>query len=464
MEKTKGQQLAEQLFYKTRTAGDCLPPEQIAQAEDFCRGYAAFIGQAKTEREAVQWAVGQLEAAGFVPLQAGRAYQPGEKVYRNVRDRALLAAVIGRQPLAGGVNIAASHVDSPRLDLKPQPLYEESDLAFFKTHHYGGIKKYQWGALPLALHGVVIDKQGRRQAVALGEQPDEPVFCVTDLLPHLAKDQMNRTLKEGLKGEELNVLVGGYPFRDDKQSERVKLNILALLHEKYGWTEADFLSAELCLVPAFGCREVGLDRAFLGCYGHDDRVCAYTSMMALLQAEAPERTAVCVLADKEETGSNGISGLQSDMLRFFIEDLAAPHGLSGRQVLMASKCLSADVNAAYDPTFADAYDKRNSAYAGHGVVITKYTGGGGKGDTNDATAEFMAETRCMLDEAGVQWQTGELGKVDQGGGGTVAKFIAELGVDTVDIGVPVLSMHAPFEVVAKTDVYMTYRAFAAFYR
>lgn len=460
--KTQAQLLKEKLFMKRRNAAECLEDEEIQQADRFCEPYKAFLNTCKMERETVDFTVALLEKQGFVPFDTKRKYVPGDKVYYNNRGKSIIFAAVGKRPLSEGVRIVASHIDSPRVDLKPCPLYEDNELALFKTHYYGGIKKYQWGALPLALHGVIIKKDGETIKVNVGEDPGDPIFCITDLLPHLADEQMKRGATKILKGEELNVLVGSRPFKDDKGSELVKLNILNLLNEKYGIIEADFLSAELCCVPLQNARDLGFDRSMIGAYGHDDRVCAYTSLMACLDAEDPEYTWVNVFADKEETGSDGNTGMKSAALRYFITDLAAPYGISGREVLSHSKCLSADVNAAFDPTFASVSEKNNSAYLNKGVVITKYTGAGGKSSTNDASAEFMYEVRRLLDEKEVIWQTGELGKVDAGGGGTVAKFISELNVDTVDLGVPVLSMHAPFEVVSKLDVYMTYRAFKEF--
>jgi len=461
-EKTQGELLKEKLFLKRENAGEVLSAQELAQADSFCEPYKAFLNHAKTEREAVAYTIQLLEQQGYEAFDPAKKYQAGDKVYQNNRGKALIFATIGKKPLSEGVKLLISHIDSPRLDLKPNPLYEELELGLLKTHYYGGIKKYQWAAIPLALHGVVCRRDGQKVEVCIGEEEGDPVFCVTDLLPHLGDEQMKRPLKDGIKGEELNVLIGSRPFKDDKASEKVKLNMLVLLHEKYGIVEGDFLTAELNLVPAGCARDLGLDRSMIGSYGHDDRVCAYTSYAAAVEAVAPEMTVVTVFADKEETGSNGNTGLDSDFVRYFIEDLAAPHGIAGRTVLSHSKCLSADVNCAVDPTFQDANEKRNAAYLNRGVVVTKYTGGGGKVSTNDASAEYVGEVCRALDKAGVLWQTGELGKVDFGGGGTVAKFVSYMNVDTVDVGVPVLSMHAPFEVVSKTDVYMTYRAFKAF--
>lgn len=460
--KTEAEQLAEKLLLNRKNMGLTADEATERAAQAFCDPYKEFLDACKTEREAVTRMVDMAKARGFLPFEPGKSYLPGEKVYYNNRGKALILATMGKKPLSEGVSIMASHIDSPRLDLKPSPLYEEGQIALFKTHYYGGIKKYQWTAIPLALHGVIVKKGGETLTVAIGEDPGDPVFTVTDLLPHLAKEQMRRTLNEGIKGEELNILVGCRPFKDDKQSERVKLNIMRLLNGKYGIVEADFLSAELTMVPAFGARDLGLDRSMIGSYGHDDRVCAYTSLMAALEEESPARTLVTVFADKEETGSDGNTGLHSRYLSYFIGDLARPFGLSAGQVLSKSTCLSADVNAAFDPTFGDTMEKRNCAYLNYGVVVTQYTGAGGKSGTSQASAEFMAQIRALLDGAKVTWQTGELGKVDQGGGGTVAKFVAAFNVDVVDVGVPVLSMHAPFEVVSKLDVYATYQAFRAY--
>lgn len=460
--KTEAELLAEKLLLNRKNMGLTADDAMEQAAQDFCGPYKDFLNACKTEREAVTYIVGMAEKQGYKPFEPGKAYQPGEKIYYNNRGKALILCTMGKKPLSEGVRIMASHVDSPRLDLKPVPLYEEAQLAMFKTHYYGGIKKYQWTAIPLALHGVIVKKNGETLNVALGENPEDPAFTITDLLPHLAKEQMKRTLQEGVKGEELNVLVGCRPFKDDKQSERVKLNIMKMLNEKYGIVESDFLSAELTMVPAFQARDIGLDRSMIGAYGHDDRVCAYTSLMAALECEAPEQTILTVFADKEETGSDGNTGLHSRFMAYFIEDLARPAGLSAGQVLSRSNCLSADVNAAFDPTYPDTLEKRNCAYLNYGVVITQYTGSSGKSSTSQASAEFMARVRNILDEAGVSWQTGELGKVDAGGGGTVAKFVAAFNVDVVDVGVPVLSMHAPFEIVSKLDVYSTYQAFRAY--
>ena len=461
-EKTAGQTLRETLFWEPKHAAERISEEEVQRADAFCEDYKQFLDAAKTEREAVCTAVKLAEARGFVPYCVGQVYKAGDKVYLNNRGKSLLLAVFGEAPLQEGVNLLAAHIDSPRIDLKPRPVYEDNEICYFKTHYYGGIKKYQWTAIPLSLHGVVVKRDGTVVEVKLGEDAGDPLFVITDLLPHLAKDQMSKKMTEGVAGEALNILIGSRPFKDDAASEQVKLNVLHLLQEKYGIDEADFLSAELEFTPAFSARDVGFDRSMIGAYGHDDRVCAYTALRATLDAEKPARTMVTILADKEEVGSNGNTGMQSSFLAYFIDDIAEAAGTKGRHVLSKSCCLSADVNAAFDPSYPEVTEKRNTALLNYGVVITKYTGARGKSDTSDASAEYMAQIRRTLDDANVVWQTGELGKVDQGGGGTVAMYIANLNVDTVDLGVPVLSMHSPYEVVAKLDVYMAYRAFLAF--
>ena len=454
--------LKENLFNKQKNGLLVSDEKTINEAFEFCEGYKEFLDCAKTEREAASRAIEIAEENGFVPFVFGKEYQAGDRVYINNRNKTVAFAVIGQEPLENGSRLTAAHVDSPRLDLKPNPLYEDLDLALFKTHYYGGIKKYQWTAVPLALHGVFVLKGGKTVNVKIGEEENEPKFVVNDLLPHLASEQSKRTLSEGIKGEELNVLVGSMPFKDDSESELVKLNILSLLNQKYGITEADFLSAELECVPAYKACDVGFDRSLIGAYGQDDRVCAYPALQAIIDTVSPKYTAVCILADKEETGSEGNTGLDSSFVKYVFGDLAKTQNADTSVVLRAVKCLSADVNAATDPTFKDVMEARNACYLNYGVCVTKYTGARGKSSTNDANAEFVGFVRDTLDEAGVIWQTGELGKVDIGGGGTVAKYIANLGADVIDLGVPVLSMHAPFETTSKFDVYMCYKAMKAF--
>ncbi len=461
-EKSEGKELKKALLSKKENAFLKMKSEDIKKCDKFCEGYKAFLDAAKTEREAVEYTIKLIEDNGFVEYKPGMKLKAGDKIYRNNRGKAVMMAVIGKEDIKKGVRLCAAHIDSPRLDLKQCPLYEDTEMALFKTHYYGGIKKYQWAVSPLALHGVIVKADGSKVKVTIGEDEDDPVFCVNDLLPHLAGDQMKRNLAQGIKGEELNIVIGSRPFKEDGLSDAVKLNIMQILNEKYGIVEDDFLSAELEAVPAFKAKDIGFDRSMIGAYGHDDRVCAYTALMAAVKCSNPKHTAVTVLTDKEETGSDGNTGLQSAYLKYFIADLAAEFGAEGREVLSNSQCMSADVNAAFDPTFPDVMDKRNCAFINYGVVVTKFTGARGKSGTSDASAEFVGKIRSLLDENKVIWQTGELGKVDMGGGGTVAAYIANLNVDTIDVGVPVLSMHAPFETVSKIDVYQTYKAFEAF--
>ncbi|MCQ2455054.1 MAG: aminopeptidase [Clostridia bacterium] len=460
--KSVSKELKKELFYEKKNGLLTADQAEIDKAEQYCAGYKAFLNSAKTEREAVKSAIEIAEKKGFKPFDYTKKYKSGDKVYFNNRQKTVAFAVIGKEPVQNGVNITAAHIDSPRLDLKPNPLYEEIELGLFKTHYYGGIRKYQWPTVPLALHGVFALKNGEVINVCIGEDESDPKFVVNDLLPHLATEQSKRTLADGIKGEELNVLIGSRPFKDDEGSELVKLNLLKILNEKYGITEADFLSAELEIVPAFKSCDIGLDRSMIGSYGQDDRVCAYPALTAITDIKSPVKTAVTILADKEEIGSCGNTGLESDFLTHVIGDLAKMQNGDTTIALRNSKCLSADVNAGLDPTFQDVYERKNACRLNYGVVVTKYTGARGKSGTSDASAEYVAEIREMLDKNNIIWQTGELGKVDIGGGGTVAVYIANKGVDVVDLGVPVLSMHAPFETTAKLDVYMCYRTMYVF--
>lgn len=457
-------QLKESLLMQKKNAALLLDDEALAKCDAFCEGYKTFLDRSKTEREGAAYAAELLDAKGFRRWKRGDAVKAGDKIYTVNRGKAVIAAVIGTDPLADGIRLSAAHIDSPRLDLKQCPLYEDNELALLKTHYYGGLKKYQWTVLPLALHGVIVKKDGSTVNVCIGEDAGDPIFCVTDLLPHLAQEQVKRPLSGGIKGEELNLLIGSRPFRSDEGSELVKLRTMQILNEKYGITEADFLSAELEIVPAGTSRDLGFDRSMIGGYGHDDRVCAYPALAALLDTENPQHTAVVILTDKEEIGSEGNTGLQSAYFEHFMIDLADAFGTQAHTVFGQSQCLSADVTAAFDPTFSDVYERRNCAYLNYGVCMMKYTGARGKSGSSDASAEFIGRMRTLFDEAGVIWQTGELGKVDLGGGGTVAAYLANLNIDTVDLGVPVLSMHAPLEVVSKIDVYMCYAAIAAFNR
>ena len=455
-------ELKEKLFLNRKNGLSVASEETVNSAYAYADGYKKFLDNAKTEREAAKTAVLMAEKKGFVPFEIGKEYKAGDKVYFNNRGKTVAFAVIGKQTADNGINITAAHIDSPRLDLKPNPLYEDSELALFKTHYYGGLRKYQWTAVPLAIHGVFALRDGTVKEVSIGENEDEPKFVINDLLPHLSAEQNKRTLSDGIKGEELNVLVGSRPFKADEGSELVKLNILNLLNQKYGISEDDFLSAELEMVPAHKACDIGFDGSLIGAYGQDDRVCAYPALTAILEVENPEKTALAILADKEEIGSTGNTGLESDFLRYVIGDIAKMQKVDATVALRNSKCLSADVNAGFDPTFPDVMERRNASFLNYGVVVTKYTGARGKSGTSDASAEYVAYVRNMLDKAGIVWQTGELGKVDLGGGGTVAMFIANMGVDVIDLGVPVLSMHAPFETTSKFDVYMCYKAMYEF--
>lgn len=462
-EKSAAAELKEKLLIKKKSGTKKLSKEELSKADDFCAGYCDFLNKGKTEREAVRTAISLAEKNGFTEFDRTKSYSAGDKVYVNNRNKALVLCVIGKKGTKDGVRLGIAHIDSPRLDLKPNPLYESNELALFKTHYYGGIKKYQWTAVPLALHGVVVLKDGTVKDVFIGDEENEPCFVVTDLLPHLANEQMTQTMVKAFNGEHLNVLIGSRPFSDDEESENVKLNVMNILYEKYGFKEEDFMSADLTMVPASKARDIGFDRSMIGAYGHDDKVCAYPALMAAVDVDCPEQTVITVLTDREEIGSDGNTGMKSTYMVDFIADLAKADGTELRHVMEKTICLSADVNAAFDPTYASAYESNNSCYVNYGAVITKYTGSGGKYSTSDASAEFMAKVRKILDDAGVIWQTGELGKVDGGGGGTIAKFVANWNADVVDLGVPVLSMHAPFEVVSKIDVYETYRALYEFY-
>ena len=454
--------LRKELFYERKNGYDLIGPEEHVAADQYCRGYIEFLNDSRTEREAVINAITLAGKYGFVPYRPGMALKPGMKIYSSNRGKALMLAVIGQRSLADGVVIAGAHIDSPRLDLKQIPMYESDELCYLRTHYYGGIKKYQWVTIPLELHGVVALKSGELVDVRIGREPGEPRFVITDLLPHLAQDQMKKTMSEGITGEGLNIIIGSVPYADEGK-DRVKLAVMSVLNDMYGITEEDFLSAELTAVPAFDACEIGLDRSMIGGYGHDDRVCAYAELKAILDVENPARTCVCILADKEETGSDGVSGMQSHAFDTFMEDLCASQGVELRRCFEKSFCLSADVTAAFDPLYPEVYEKSNGSRFNYGMGICKFTGARGKSGTSDASAEVVAYLRRLFDKAGVIWQLAELGKVDQGGGGTIAKFMANRNIDTIDAGVPVMSMHAPFELVAKLDCYMTYKGVLAAY-
>ena len=462
-DKTKAQILKEEIMMKPRKGAGDYKPEDLTKADQFCVDYKEFLDYSRTEREAVVYSVELAKKCGFTEYDSEKTYKAGDKVYIVNRDKAVGFAVIGKNGTKNGVKLAIAHIDSPRIDLKPNPLYEDNNLALFKTHYYGGIKKYQWTTIPLSLHGTVVKLDGTKVDIRLGDDESEPCFCITDLLPHLDREQATKTMNKAFTGEDLNILVGSRPFSDDDDKGLVALNVMNILNEKYGITEDDFLSSELSFVPCYKTRDIGFDRSLIGGYGHDDRCCSYPALMAALNTEMPESTVITYLTDKEETGSDGNTGMQSDFLRYFIYDLAKADGVEGYHVLSKSKCLSADVNAAFDPTFSSAYEPKNASFLNEGVVISKYTGHGGKYDTSDASAEYMAEIRAMLEKDGIKWQIGELGKVDIGGGGTIAKYVANMNVDVVDLGVAVLCMHAPFEIISKADIYMAYKAFYALF-
>ena len=451
-----------ELFYEKKNGYDSMDAAAREAMEAYCEGYKAYLNDSRTEREAVTNAIRLAEREGFVEYKPGMSLKAGDKVWFNNRGKALMLAVAGKKPLSEGVVVAAAHVDAPRRDLKQTPLYEDNELAFFKTHYYGGIKKYQWTAIPLELHGVVATKDGEVIEVVIGREKDDPQFVISDLLPHLAADQMKKTLAEGVTGEGLNILIGSAPYADEG-ADRVKLAVMSILNSRYDITEEDFISAELCAVPAFEVRDIGLDRSLIGAYGHDDRVCACAELKAIFDVKEPEQTCVCILADKEETGSDGVSGMKSEAFEWFVGDMCKVQGADLRDCFAHSICVSADVTAAFDPNYPEVSEKLNTARLNYGVGLHKFTGSRGKAGTNDAPAELVAYMRRICAENGVQWQMCELGKVDQGGGGTVAMYMGNRNIDTIDAGVPVISMHAPFEVVAKYDCYMTYRAVLAVY-
>ena len=463
MEKKNAQELFDKLSYKKKNVFEASSPEEIKEMYDYAKGYMQYLDNAKTEREATNVSIEMIEKHGFTEYKLGDKLSVGDKKYYNNNGKSLVAFTVGEENLEeNGIRILASHIDSPRIDLKQVPLYEDAGMGFLKTHYYGGVKKYQWTAIPLALHGVMVKADGETVEVKIGEDDTDPVFYINDLLPHLAQRQSQEPLGSAISGETLNILVGGLPYDCDDVSDKIKLTVLSMLNDKYGVTEEDFLSAELSLVPAFKARDIGFDRALIGAYGHDDRVCSYPALTALLDNANTKHTVMVVLADKEEIGSVGLTGMQSDVLVDIITLISASVGADPIVVRSNSKCLSADVNAAYDPNFSDVYEKRNSAMLSCGTCLSKYTGSRGKSGTSDASAEFVGFVRRLFAEHGVIWQTAELGKVDMGGGGTVAMYIANHNIQTVDLGVPVISMHAPYEVVSKADVYSTYKAFCAF--
>jgi len=454
------------LKYKSKNGWEVVSNEEKEQISTFCEGYKAFLDNGKTERECTFEAIKIAEKNGFKPINSFDKLIAGDKVYINNRDRSIMLAVIGSEKITSGTNIIAAHIDSPRIDLKQNPLYEDLDMAFFKTHYYGGIKKYQWTTIPLALHGVVVKGDGSTIEIKIGEDQADPIFCITDLLPHLAQDQMKKTMSEGITGEGLNILIGSNPNTDEK--DKVKGAILTLLNEKYDICEEDFISAELQLVPSAKARDLGFDRSMVAAYGQDDRVCSYAALIGILEIKSPIKTAICVLADKEEVGSMGNTGMKS---RFFEDTLAKIISLKEenyndlllRETLSNSVCISADVGAAVDPNYKEVQELANAPRLNYGILMTKYTGSRGKSGSSDASAELVGRIRKMFNDNDIVWQIGELGKVDQGGGGTVAQYIANLNIDTIDCGVPLLSMHSPLEVAGKMDIFMTYKAYKCFY-
>ncbi|MBQ3067831.1 MAG: aminopeptidase [Oscillospiraceae bacterium] len=462
---TKGKNsLKDELLYSQKHVEKIITKDQKNKSQKFSEGYKEFLKICKTERECVEFIKEKAEKLGFKEYELNKKYKAGDKVYYINKNKAMFLLTIGKKSLAEGLNIVASHIDSPRIDLKAKPLYEDSEIAYFKTNYYGGLRKYQWPTLPLALHGRIMKKDGQELDICIGEKEEDPVFYITDLLPHLADEQAQRPLSKAISGEDLNLIVGSLPYCEEgiDGANLVKLNAMKILNDKYGIVEKDLINAELSLVPALLPRDVGLDRGLIGAYGQDDRVCAYSSLMAHLELKTPNYTTITMFADKEEVGSEGNTGLDSLILEYFVQNLAQQQGANYREVLTNSKCLSADVNAAFDPSWAGVFEKQNTAKVNYGAVVTKYTGSRGKSGTSDASAEFMYEITSLLDKNNVIWQTGMLGKVDTGGGGTVAKYIARLNVDVVDVGVPVLSMHAPYELTSKLDVFMLNKAFKAF--
>ena len=461
-EKSEGQKKFETLSYEKKNYFEVAPKEELEKMFAFAEGYKQYLDDGKTEREACDAAVAIAKEHGFTEYKFGDALNAGDKKYFVNRGKSVVVFRVGSKNLEeDGFRILASHIDCPRVDIKQVPLYEDSGLCFLKTHYYGGIKKYQWTASPLALHGVVVLKDGSKVEIRIGEDPKDPIFYIDDLLPHLGQEQMSKPSAKIIEGEQLNVVVGGMPYPDEEVGKKIKLTVLHYLNEKYGMCEEDFLSAELSAVPAYPARDVGFDRALIGAYGHDDRVCAYPALTAVLNGET-EHTVLAMLVDKEEIGSEGTTGMQCKIYEDLMEEICIAMGASFRKVRFASKCLSSDVTAAYDPNFASVYERMNSAMLSCGTCMSKFTGARGKSGSNDANAEFVGEVRKMFEKEGVVWQTAELGKVDIGGGGTVAKYLANLNIDTVDLGVPVISMHAPWELISKADLYSNYMAFLAF--
>ena len=457
-------ELKEKLFKNNKSGWENVDEEKRSKIEDVSSKYMNFLNKAKTEREFIKKARELANSNGYKDIMEFESLKPGDKIYFVNREKSMYLAIIGENSIENGIHIIGSHVDSPRLDLKPNPLYEDTGLAYLKTHYYGGIKKYQWTTIPLSMHGVIVKTNGEKIEINIGEDETDPIFTITDLLPHLAQDQMNKKLSRGIDGEDLNLLIGSIPYNTDEDGEKVKLNIL---NQKYGITEQDLASSELELVPAFKARTLGLDGSMIAAYGQDDKVCAYTSLHAMMELEHVKNTAVCILADKEEIGSIGNTGMESHMFDFFISEILNKLGVNRPNLLdkvfCFSKMLSSDVDAGFDPIYASVSDKLNAGFLGNGISLNKYTGGGGKYDASDANAEYVAWVRNILEKNDIRYQVTELGKVDVGGGGTIAYIIANKGADVIDCGVPVLSMHAPYEVTSKYDVYSAYKTYKAFW-
>ena len=461
------EELKKKLFNQKKDGWDDLKNNTKEEVFELSKNYMNFLNKAKTEREFIKEARKLADANGYKDIMEFDKLNTGDKVYFVNRDKSMYLAIIGENSIEEGLHIIGSHVDSPRLDLKPNPLYEDTGLAYFKTHYYGGIKKYQWTTIPLSMHGVIVKTNGEKIEINIGESEDDPIFTITDLLPHLAQDQMKKSLSTGVEGENLNLLIGSIPYGDEKISERVKLNILNILNQKYGITEADLTSAEIELVPAFKARSLGFDGSMVAAYGQDDKVCAYTSLHAMMELQNVKNTAVCILSDKEEIGSMGNTGMESHMFDFFISEILnklqvnRPNLLD--KVFCFTKMLSSDVDAGYDPLYASVSDKFNAGFLGKGISLNKYTGARGKSGASDANAEYVAWVRNVLEKNDIKYQVAELGKVDIGGGGTIAYILANKGADVIDCGVPVLSMHAPYEVTSKYDIYSAYKTYKAFW-
>lgn len=464
----EGKALKEKLFNLKKSGWEKLSDEELSEIFKFADEYMYYLNSSKTEKEIVQNSKEILLKNGFVDVEEKENLQPGDKVFYVNHGRSLYVAVIGEEPLTDGMRVVAAHGDSPRIDLKQNPFYEDGELAMLKTHYYGGIKKYQWTNIPLSMHGTVVKPNGEKVEICIGEREEDPIFTISDLLPHLAGEQMERKLKDGVQGEELNILMGSIPYEDDTVSERVKLNVLNLLNEKYGITEVDFVSSEIEFVPAFKAKSLGLDYSMVGAYGQDDKVCCYTALRGILNVEHPRKTAVCILTDKEEVGFNGVTGMCTMIFETFIHELLDKKGENSpsalQKVFSKSKAISADVDAGYDPNYPSAFEKNNTSFMGKGLTVVKYTGARGKSGASEAPCELVAELRKIYENAGVRYQACELGKVDKGGGGTIALTLANRGMEVVDSGVPVVGMHSPYEITSKYDVYAAYKGYEAFYK